>query len=62
MNNSFDTAVVMLFFIRDDTFAQVFEAVRQAKPKRLYLFQTVQDLTVRMIWKKCSVAEKSVKI
>ena len=39
MEKSFDTAVVMLFFIRDDTFAQVFEAVRQAKPKRLYLFQ-----------------------
>ncbi|MBO5066582.1 MAG: hemolysin activation protein [Clostridia bacterium] len=39
MDKSFDTAVVMLFFIRDDTFAQVFEAVRQAKPKKLYLFQ-----------------------
>ena len=39
MNKKFDTAVLMLFFIRDDTFAQVFEAVRKAKPKRLYLFQ-----------------------
>ena len=39
MDKSFDTAVLMLFFIRDDTFGQVFEAVRKAKPKRLYLFQ-----------------------
>ncbi len=29
----------MLFFVRDDTFSQVFEAVRRAKPKKLYLFQ-----------------------
>ena len=34
-----DTAVLMLFFIRDDTFAKVFERVREMKPKRLYLFQ-----------------------
>lgn len=39
MEKSFDTAVLMLFFIRSDTFGQVFEAVRKAKPKRLYLFQ-----------------------
>lgn len=31
--------VVLLFFIRSDTFSKVFEAVRQAKPKKLYLFQ-----------------------
>ena len=39
MDKSFDTAVAMLFFVRDDTFSRVFEAVRKAKPKRLYLFQ-----------------------
>lgn len=39
MNKCFDTAVLMLFFTREDTFAQVFEAVRRAKPKKLYLFQ-----------------------
>lgn len=39
MNKNFDTAVLMLFFIRDDTFSQAFEAVRKAKPKKLYLFQ-----------------------
>lgn len=39
MEKEFDTAVLMLFFIREDTFSQVFEAVRAAKPKRLYLFQ-----------------------
>lgn len=39
MNNNFDTAVLMLFFIREDTFSQVFDAVRKAKPKKLYLFQ-----------------------
>lgn len=39
MEKGFDTAVLMLFFIREDTFSQVFEAVRKAKPKKLYLFQ-----------------------
>ena len=39
MEKGFDTAVLMLFFIRDDTFSKVFEAVRAAKPKKLYLFQ-----------------------
>lgn len=39
MQKEMNTAVLMLFFIRDDTFRQVFEAVRKAKPKKLYLFQ-----------------------
>lgn len=31
--------VLLIFFCRDVQFAQVFEAVRHAKPKRLYLYQ-----------------------
>ena len=34
-----DIAVLLLFFTRSDTFAQVFEAVRQARPSRLLLYQ-----------------------
>ena len=32
-----DVAVLLLFFTRSDTFRQVFEAVRQARPTRLFL-------------------------
>ena len=34
-----DIAVLLLFFTRNDTFAQVFEAVRQARPSKLLLYQ-----------------------
>lgn len=34
-----DVAVLMLFFTRSDTLRQVFEAVRQARPPRLFLYQ-----------------------
>ena len=34
-----DIAVLLLFFNRADTFRQVFEAVRQARPSRLFLYQ-----------------------
>ena len=34
-----DVAVLLLFFTRSDTFRQVFEAVRQARPSRLFLYQ-----------------------
>ena len=34
-----DLAVLCVFFIRPETFAQVFEQVRQARPSRLFLYQ-----------------------
>ncbi len=34
-----DVAVLLLFFTRSDTFRQVFEAVRQARPSKLFLYQ-----------------------
>jgi len=34
-----DVAVLMLFFTRSDTFQQVFNEVRKARPSRLFLFQ-----------------------
>ena len=34
-----DIAVLLLFFTRSDTFKQVFEAVRQARPSKLLLYQ-----------------------
>lgn len=34
-----DVAVLIIFFCRDDKFAKVFEQVRKARPKRLYLYQ-----------------------
>lgn len=34
-----DIAVLLLFFNRPDTFRQVFEAVRQARPSHLFLYQ-----------------------
>ena len=34
-----DVAVLMLFFTRSDTFRQVFDEVRRARPSRLFLFQ-----------------------
>ncbi len=34
-----DVAVLLLFFSRSDTFRQVFEAVRQARPSKLFLYQ-----------------------
>ena len=34
-----DIAVLLLFFNRADTFRQVFEAVRQARPSKLFLYQ-----------------------
>lgn len=34
-----DIAVLMLFFTRSDTFQQVFDEVRKARPSRLFLFQ-----------------------
>jgi len=34
-----DVAVLMLFFTRSDTLQQVFDAVRQARPSRLLLYQ-----------------------
>ena len=34
-----DIAVLLLFFTRSDTFRQVFDAVRQARPSKLLLYQ-----------------------
>ena len=34
-----DIAVLLLFFTRSDTFAKVFEAVRLARPSKLFLYQ-----------------------
>ncbi len=34
-----DIAVLMLFFTREDTFQQVFNEVKKARPSRLFLFQ-----------------------
>lgn len=34
-----DVAVLLLFFNRPDTFGQVFESVRQARPSKLFLYQ-----------------------
>ena len=34
-----DVAVLLIFFVRDDVFAQTFEAVRQARPRKLLLWQ-----------------------
>ena len=34
-----DIAVLMLFFNRADTFRQVFEEVRKARPSKLFLYQ-----------------------
>ncbi len=34
-----DIAVLLLFFTRSDTFQQVFDAVREARPSRLFLYQ-----------------------
>lgn len=37
--NNIDVAVLILFFCRPKQFEQVFEAVRKARPSRLYLYQ-----------------------
>ncbi|MBR3066934.1 MAG: hemolysin activation protein, partial [Prevotella sp.] len=34
-----DVAVLLLFFTRSDTFQQVFNEVKKARPSRLFLFQ-----------------------
>lgn len=34
-----DIAVLLLFFTRSDTFRQVFEAVKEARPSKLFLYQ-----------------------
>lgn len=34
-----DVAVLLIFFVRDDTFAKVFESVRNARPRTLLLWQ-----------------------
>lgn len=34
-----DTSVLLIFFVRDDTFAEVFKAVKEARPRRLLLYQ-----------------------
>jgi hypothetical protein len=34
-----DVSVLLLFFNRPETFGKVFEAVRQARPARLFLYQ-----------------------
>ena len=41
-----DVSVLLIFFNRPDTFAQVFEQVRKARPARLFLYQ---DGAVRTI-------------
>ena len=47
-----DVAVLLLFFTRSDTFRQVFEAVRQARPSMLLLYQTdhVTSVTSQVSW------------
>ena len=34
-----DIPVLLIFFCRDDTFQQVFDAVKEARPSKLYLYQ-----------------------
>lgn len=34
-----DVSVLLIFFVRDDTFKQVFESVKKARPRRLLLWQ-----------------------
>ena len=34
-----DVSVLLIFFVRDDTFERVFESVKQARPRRLLLWQ-----------------------
>lgn len=34
-----DVAVLLIFFVRDDTFSKVFESVRKARPRKLLLWQ-----------------------
>ena len=34
-----DVSVLLVFFVRDETFERVFESVRQARPRRLLLWQ-----------------------
>ena len=34
-----DVAVLLLFFTRTDSFEKVFEAVREARPTKLFLYQ-----------------------
>lgn len=36
---SIDVPVLLIFFVRDDTFSKVFESVRQARPRTLLLWQ-----------------------
>lgn len=38
-NWELDTAVLLIFFVRDDTFRQVFESVKKARPRTLLLWQ-----------------------
>lgn len=38
-NYKTDIAVLILFFCRDEQFSKVFEAVKEARPSRLYLYQ-----------------------
>lgn len=39
MQKQLETPVALIFFIRPDTFEKVFEKVRKAKPKKLFLIQ-----------------------
>ena len=39
MRGQLETPVALIFFTRPDTFAKVFEKVREAKPKKLFLIQ-----------------------
>ncbi len=39
MNNQLNTPVALIFFTRPDTFKKVFEEVRKAKPRQLFLIQ-----------------------
>ena len=60
-----DIAVLLLFFTRSDTFAQVFEAVRQARPSKLFLYQDGPIGSVRYIvsiWNIIRVATRLASV
>lgn len=47
-----DVSVLLIFFNRPDTFAQVFEQVRKARPARLFLYQDARaTMATWRVWK-----------
>lgn len=55
-----DTAVLFIIFNRTDTALQVFETIRQARPKRLYFFADAPRAHVQGETEKCNQAKAIV--